>query len=148
MENTAIVSQQLVSFLGPLLPYLAPVDEKAGQEASRGLGEGAWDKAKMVWTRLHPVIESRAAAMEAMRDASQTPEDSDALAAFRLQLKKLLAEDEALAGELAGLLEETASDEAQTAQAGNGAALGKSAISRSWIYTGGWNIVKSRANDK
>ncbi|MDN5271213.1 hypothetical protein QTO31_04445 [Chloroflexus sp. MS-CIW-1] len=49
-------------------------------------------------------MEARPAALEAAQDAAAHPDDEDALAALRLQLKKLLAEDDSLAQELARLL--------------------------------------------
>jgi hypothetical protein len=49
-------------------------------------------------------VEAKPAALEAAQDAATHPDDEDTLAALRLQLKKLLAEDEALAQELARLL--------------------------------------------
>jgi hypothetical protein len=49
-------------------------------------------------------VEARPAAQEAVVDVATNPQDEEALAALRLQLRKLLAEDEPLAQELARLL--------------------------------------------
>jgi hypothetical protein len=102
---------QLVQFLAPFLPYLVKGLKLAGQEAAKALGEKAgeqgFEQAKTLWDKLRPKVEARPAALEAAQDAATHPDDEDALAALRLQLKKLLAEDDSLAQELARLLEQT-----------------------------------------
>jgi hypothetical protein len=99
---------QLVQLLAPFLPYLVKGLKLAGQEAAKKLGEKAgeqgFEQAKALWDKLRPKIEARPAALEAAQDAAAHPDDEDALAALRLQLKKLLAEDDSLAQELARLL--------------------------------------------
>jgi hypothetical protein len=99
---------QLVQFLAPFLPYLLKGLKLAGQEAAKKLGEKAseqgFEQTKALWDRLRPKVEARPAALEAAQDAAAHPDDADALAALRLQLRKLLAEDESLAQELARLL--------------------------------------------
>jgi len=101
---------QLVQLLAPFLPYLLKGVKLAGQEAAKKLGEKAGeqslDHAKALWEKLRPKVEARPAALEAAQDTAAHPDDEDALAALRLQLKKLLAEDESLAKELARLLEQ------------------------------------------
>jgi hypothetical protein len=102
------LSAQLVQLLAPFLPYLLKGLKLAGQEAAKKLGEKAgeqgFEQAKALWDKLRPKVEARPAALEAAQDAAAHPDDEDALAALRLQLKKLLAEDQALAQELARLL--------------------------------------------
>ena len=156
MHNIASETQHLVTLLTPLLPYLTRDDDKADQEAIEKLSPDTWNRGKSVWNRLRPEIESRTAAWEAMSDASQLPEDSDAVAAFRLQLKKLLAENEVLADDLSRLLEEPLADSAQITQSGNRNVAVSGSIHGNFIVTGARNIVKagdgniakSRANDK
>jgi hypothetical protein len=101
---------QLAQFLAPFLPYLLKGLKLAGQEAARKLGEKAgeqgFEQAKTLWEKLRPKVEAKPAALEAAQDAAAHPDDEDALAALRLQLKKLLAEDQALAQELTRLLEQ------------------------------------------
>jgi len=96
-----------VQFLAPYLPYLLKGVKLAGQEAAKKLGEkaaeGGFEQAKALWDKLRPKVEARPAALEAAQDAAAHPDDADALAALRLQLKKLLAEAEALAQEIAWL---------------------------------------------
>jgi len=99
---------QLVQLLAPYLPYLLKGVKLAGHEAARKLGEkadeGGFEQAKALWDKLRPKVEARPAALEAAQDVAAHPDDEDALAALRLQLKKLLAEDDSLAQELARLL--------------------------------------------
>ena len=102
------LSTQLVQLLAPFLPYLLKGAKLAGQEAAKKLGEKTgeqgFEQVKALWDRLRPKMEARPAALEAAQDAAAHPDDEDALAVLRLQLKKLLAEDEALAQELVRLL--------------------------------------------
>jgi len=144
MLDTAAMTQHLASFLAPLLPYLTGTKDKAGREFSADV----WERATAMWSRLRPKIEARESAMEAAHDASQSPEDADALAAFRLQLKKLLAEDAALAKDLAGLIEPLQSTSGQVERSGDRNVSVGGSSSHSWIITGNWNVVNSRANDK
>jgi flagellar biosynthesis GTPase FlhF len=99
---------QLVQLLAPYLPYLLKGLKLAGQEAARRpgekAGEGGFEQAKALWEKLRPKVEAKPAALEAAQDAATHPDDEDTLAALRLQLKKLLAEDESLAQELANTL--------------------------------------------
>jgi len=99
------LSQQLVAFLVPFLPYLLKVGEKAAEEAGKKLGADAWEKAKALWGKLRHKVEAKPAAQEAVQDVAADPQDEDAQAALRLQLKKLLR-DKTLAAEIAQVLED------------------------------------------
>ena len=136
---------QLVQLLAPFLPYLVKGLKLAGQEAARKLGEQAseqgFEQAQALWDRLRPKMEARPAALEAAQDAAAHPDDEDALAALRLQLKKLLAEDQALAQELARLWNEAqASGVTVIASGSRSVAIGGN-VSGSVIVTGDGNIV-------
>jgi hypothetical protein len=104
MENQSL--QQMVSFLAPFLPYLLKMGEKAAEEAGKKLGEAAWEQAKALWSRLRSQVESKPAALEAVKDLADAPDDADAQAALRFQLKKLLTEDPALLGEVTTIISE------------------------------------------
>ncbi len=95
----------LMRFLTPLLPYLLRAGEKAAEEAGRRIAGDAWEGAKSIWGRMVPGLKRRPAAQEALQDALSSPQDEDAQAALRLQLKKLLAEDPALAADLVRLVQ-------------------------------------------
>jgi len=136
---------QLVQLLAPYLPYLVKGIKLAGQEAAKKLGEKAseqgFDHAKALWEKLRPKVEAKPAALEAVQDAAEHPDDEDALAALRLQLKKLLAEDQPLAQELARLLQQAqAGGRTVTASGNRSVAIGGN-VSGSVIVTGDNNKV-------
>jgi hypothetical protein len=89
------------SFLVPALPYLVKAGEKGSEAIGEKLGAGVWETAKAIWQRLseNPLVKPAA------EEVANAPDDQDAQAALRYQLKKLLAADESLAAALAQLLE-------------------------------------------
>ena len=97
----------LVKFLAPCLPFLLKVGNKAVEGASQKVGEDVWNKAKAIWAKLHPKVEVKEAAKEAATDVAQKPEDEDLQTSLRVQLKKILEADTALAEEIAKIWEET-----------------------------------------
>lgn len=100
------LAQTLTHFLSPALPHLLDVGKKVAEDAGKKLTAAAVEKAKALWSRLGSAVRGRPAAAEAAADVAAAPHDEDARAAFRLQLRKILAEDEDLAKELAGMLAE------------------------------------------
>lgn len=100
----------LVKVLAPCLPFLMTVGNKAVEGASLKVGEDVWNKAKAIWAKLHPKVETKAAAQEAAADVAKNPEDEDLQASLRVQLKKILETDTALAAEITRILQ------AETAQ--------------------------------
>jgi hypothetical protein len=88
-----------------LLPYLLKAGEKALEEVAKKFGADTWDLAKALWGKLHQRIEAIPAAQEAVQHVAAMPNDEDIQAALRLQLKKVLAEDGALAQEVKQLCE-------------------------------------------
>jgi hypothetical protein len=93
------LSNEIVAYILPFLPYLAKVGERAGEEAGKKFGLAAWQKAMAIWEKLigHDQV------VKSARDAEHMPREADAQAALRLQIKKLLQSDEALRGELSEL---------------------------------------------
>ncbi len=100
----------LTTFLAPFLPSLMKLGNKAAEAAAGKFGEDAWNKAKAIWEKLHPKVEAKEAASEAATDVANNPEDEDLQAALRVQLKKLLQQDEALTKAIAQIMEEKAAD--------------------------------------
>lgn len=100
------LAEELVRVLSPALPFLLKVGEKAAEEIGKRLGSGMLDRAREIWDRLrgHPDVE------KAAHDLASMPDDPDAQAALRLQLRKLLQDDPALAQELAQLREKAAAE--------------------------------------
>jgi hypothetical protein len=114
----------LVKFLTPCLPFLLNVGNKAVEGASQKLGEDIWRKATVVWSKLQPKLEAKPTALEAAKDVANDPEDEDAIASLRLQLKKLLNSDSTLNSEITRLFE----SEKQTTRISNITASGEGAI--------------------
>ncbi|GEM_PF-406785 len=136
------LTTQLVPFLAPFLPYLLKMGERAAEEAGERLGAVAWEKAKALWGKLRPKVEAKPAAQEATRDLAAAPQDDDAQAALRLQLKKLLQEDEALAAEIARLWGEAQAAGATVTAAGNRSVAIGGNVSGSVIVTGYKNKIE------
>ncbi len=98
----------LTALLAPFLPILMKLGSKAAEAAAQKSGEDGWNKAKAIWEKLHPKVEAKEAAKEAATDVALNPNDEDLQAALRVQLKKLLDQDEALTKAIAQLMQEDA----------------------------------------
>ncbi len=97
----------LTTFLAPFLPYLLKKGEQAADAAIQRFGEAAWKRAQALWGKLRPKVEDKEAAREATEDVAGAPDDELARSALQLQLRKLIADDPDLAGELAEMLEDS-----------------------------------------
>src|SRR5512135_304821 len=97
--NIAALTTELTTFLVPFLPFLAKAGEEAAGEVGKTLTAEAWENAKKLWVKLWVKVKDRPAAQEAVQDVAKDPQDKDAQAALRNQLKKLLCEDQDLANE-------------------------------------------------
>ncbi len=99
---------QMAQTLAPLVPYLlkggVELAKSAAGELGKNLGADVWDGLKALADKIRQKAEERPALKEALADAQATPQDEEVLAAFRWQLKKLLADDPELAAEVARLL--------------------------------------------
>jgi hypothetical protein len=104
----------LVAFLSPFLPFLLKLGEKAAEKATETaagkFGEASWTKAQAVWEKLSPKVEAKESAKEAAVEFANAPEDEDLRVVLKVQLKKLLAEDEALVKAIAQILAADGSD--------------------------------------
>jgi len=98
----------LVTLLSPCLPFLLNLGNKIVEGASQKIGEDTWTTAKAIWTKLHPHIEAKAAAMEAVTDLTNHPDDVDFQASFRVQLKKILEADPELSADITKILADAA----------------------------------------
>lgn len=96
----------LVTLLAPFLPSLIKGSEKVSEGLLREVGKDTWQRAKSIWEKLSPKIESKEAAKEAVEDFAKEGNDKDAEAAFRRQLKKILDADEILEKQVKKLMEE------------------------------------------
>lgn len=95
---------QLIQVLVPALPFLLKLGDKATEKAAEKVGEDTWGKAKAIWSKLHPKVEAKAAAQEAVADIVTNPKDADLQAALRVQLKKIFDSDQELASAITEIL--------------------------------------------
>jgi hypothetical protein len=104
----------LTTFISPFLPFLLKLGEKAAEKSTESaagkFGEASWSKAQAVWQMLNPKVEAKDSAKEAVIDVANAPEDEDLQIALRVQLKKLLAQDEVLANVIAQIFQEDVHD--------------------------------------
>jgi len=139
--NIVELAQKIATFLMPLLPYLLKIGDKAAEEVGKKIGGEGWEQAKTLWEKLRPKVEAKPAALEAVQEAAAHPDDEDTLAALRLQLKKLLAEDQALAQELARLLEQSCPTGQTVIASGDRSVAIGGDVSGSMIVTGDKNKI-------
>jgi hypothetical protein len=99
-SDIAYLSAQLATYLAPFTPWLVRMSEGIADEAA---GD-AWRGAKAIWARLWPVVREDSRANEAVLELSAAPDDEDLRAQLRVQLRRLLSEDDDLTSSLAGLL--------------------------------------------
>lgn len=141
MDIGALASS-LTTALVPLLPYLLKAGEKAAEEIGKTAPGQSLEWAKSLWAKLKPKVEANPAAIGAAQYTALTPDDEDGKAAFRLQLKLLLTEDQALAEEVSRWLEQgKAAGIVVTASGERSVAIGGD-VKGSTIVTGDRNKVK------
>jgi predicted negative regulator of RcsB-dependent stress response len=104
----------LTAFISPFLPFLLKLGSKAIDKASESMGskfgEAAFGKAQAVWGKLSPQVEAKESLKEAATDVANNPEDEDLQVVLRVQLKKLLEQDEELGKAIEQILEADAPD--------------------------------------
>ncbi|NJM68438.1 MAG: hypothetical protein HC851_23630 [Acaryochloris sp. RU_4_1] len=104
----------LIAFLSPFLPFLLRLGGKAAEtateSATKKFGAASWAKAQAVWAKLRPKVEAKESAQEAALDVANAPEDEDLQVALKVQLKKLLDQDEALVNAIVQILQADGSD--------------------------------------
>jgi hypothetical protein len=140
MDIGALASS-LTTALAPLLPYLLKAGEKAAEETGKRVAGQSWEWTKTIWTKLKPKVETKPAALQAAKDVAQAPEDEDLQATLRVQLKKLLTEDQSLAEEVSRWLEQGKAVNVSAIGEGSVAIGGN--VNSSTIVTGERNKEKS-----
>src|SRR5215213_2609039 len=105
MDIVALASS-VTTALVPLLPYLLKAGEKAAEETGKAVAGQSWEWAKSLWTKLKPTVEANPGALVAAQDVAQAPEDHELQTVLRVQLRKLLTEDQSLADEVSRWLEQ------------------------------------------
>ncbi len=85
-----------------------------GEDLAKAVGQAVGQHTAALLKAISARFKGHPAAEEAMNDFVKTPQDVDAQAALRLQLKKLLETDESFRQELLALLEQAQKEEAGT----------------------------------
>ena len=119
------LADSLTQILAPGLPRLVGRGMEAPPNGAKSPGD--MEKAKALWSRLRQRVEEKPAAAEAVQDLARAPEDSDAQAALRIQIRKLLEGDAVLAAELASLIE---SADAAMSRGNQAAVYGSGAVTQ------------------
>lgn len=95
----------IVKLIAPCMPFLMTMGTKVAEGASQKVGEDGWNRAKTIWAKLQPKVEAKEAAKEAAEDVAKNPDDEDLQVSLRVQLRKILEADTALAEEIAKILQ-------------------------------------------
>jgi hypothetical protein len=106
--DAVTLAQSLTELLIPRLPHLrdetqSPVVVVKG---STQMSDPMLARARRVWDLLRPRAEANAALQDAVAIVAATPDDADAHAALRLQLRRALEADPRLRDELSRVLNE------------------------------------------
>jgi hypothetical protein len=96
----------LTAMLAPATPFLVKGGEKLAEMTAEKIGNTAPDLVKKIWGLLRAAIAKRPAAQEAVQDLAEAPDDADAQAALRRQLKKLFEADAELAKQITELMQQ------------------------------------------
>ena len=130
--DTVQLTHTLWAWLQPYLPVLLT-------EAAKASGKEVPEAAKAAWQVITERLRGKPAAAEALEDLRHTPDDPDAQAALRLQVRKLLATDEALAAQLADLLQAVGGQYAARLEGDGAIAQGKgaTAVGSRGVFIGG-----------
>lgn len=98
----------LTAVLAPCLGWLLAGADAAARELGAGVGADVRELARRLWSKLHPHLTGKPAALEAAQDVAERPDDSRARAALELQLEKLLAGLPELSEQIAAELRDAA----------------------------------------
>ncbi len=137
---------QLAEGLAPLVPYLlaggAALAKAALGQLGERLGEEVWEGLQALAAKIRERARERPGLQEALDDARAQPKDKDALAALRLQLRKLLEADPQLRDEAARVLAPVLSAGNTTMASGDRSVAIGGDVSGSIIVTGDGNVVR------
>ncbi len=106
----------LTAFLSPFLPFLVKLGEKAADTAAGKFGEDAWNKAKAIWSKLHPKLEAKKDVKVVAELVAADPENEPRQALLQAELKTLLEENPDLAEAIIKIMQQDAPDGTPGAQ--------------------------------
>jgi hypothetical protein len=109
--DIAAVASEATNLLLPYLPILTSVSDNFQKGVAAATTSAALDVAKRLWHRVWPALQKESAAKEATEALANQdkPKDPDDVAAIRRALKKILAEDAALASDVERLVSQNIS---------------------------------------
>jgi hypothetical protein len=90
----------LTVFLAPALRFLLDAGEKAAEHAATALGDGVWEQAGRLWSKLRGKVEADPTATEAVGRLAEAPDDGEAQAVLTFRVRRFLADDPELAAAL------------------------------------------------
>jgi hypothetical protein len=100
---------QAVPILALALPTLLHKTAEGGaSEAGKRLTGAGWDLAHGLWGKLAPKVENDPATLQIIEQVAAAPEDADAEAMLRFQLRRMLEADPSLSHEVAQFLQQHA----------------------------------------
>jgi len=140
------IANEVTGFLTPFVPYLLEAGKYAAGAAAKKFGEAAWNGATALWQKLRPKVDEKPALREALEDLARTPNDEDVQAAARVQVRKSLAGDLAVADDLARILENLKSSGVTVIAIGERSVATGGDIANSTIHTG--DISKIRRMER
>ncbi len=138
MIDISVVAETVTNLIAPALPFLTSAAADAASDGAKALTKEVWQRARQVWAALGKDQQSAGDLERAARVLSAMPDDKDALAGLRAQVKMVLATNQELAAEIAGLV--ASGDSYQATLRGNGAiAQGPGAVAagRGGVAVGG-----------
>jgi hypothetical protein len=133
MDPTTIAAA-VVSLVSPFLKGLLSGAKGSAEEIGNEAGGKLRELATGIWGKLKHKLEGKPAAIEAVKDVAEHPDDKDALESLRIQLTKLLKQDDDLAKDLAetmkqaqqaGIIADTVIMDGVKASAPGATAIGK-----------------------
>lgn len=92
--------KDVLIFLAPFLPYLAKSGEAFAGKIGEELGAKAWEKAKLLWSKLRPRLDADPEAKELLEKIANDPGNQKIREALMEKLADILESDEKLTGEL------------------------------------------------
>jgi hypothetical protein len=139
METTTLaitVAQLLAPFVPYLLKGAVEMGKSAAVKAGEIITEKGWEQAEKLWKKFagHKNVE------EAAKTLQQMPSDTDAEAAFRLQIKLAIMQDHDLAKYAEGVLQEYSRGNEINARGNRSVTIGGDA-NRNTIVTGDGNKI-------
>jgi transketolase len=100
----------VTAFLSPFVPFLIKLGDKAAEESAKKLGEDGWNKAKAIWSKLHPKLKVNQDLKVAFEQVAAKPQSKARQAVLEEELEKLMNENPELAKVIAKVLQEDAPD--------------------------------------